>query len=455
MIRALWFMAKVAVVIAIAIWLAERPGTLTVEWQGFVVNTTMAMAVLATVVALGAAALLYRLYRAIRTAPSNLADYSRSRRREKGYRALTQGLVAVAAGDPQTARRMARKADELLHDPPLTMLLSAQAAQLTGDERGAKEYFTAMLDQPETAFLGLRGLLMMAIKHGDKVEALNLARRAQQLQPTTPWVLTTLYDLEARAGEWAAAERTLQAAVRAGAVPAEEARQHRAALLLERSFDSERRGRADSALYHAQTAFELLPTFAPAAARYARQLHLAGKTRKATRVVEKAWKLQPHPELADAYRQILERYDAATRLKTFENLTRLSHGNVEGHVALARAAMDAASQDGQAWGEARAHLTRALELQPSPRVYRLLAELERAEHGNEEAASAWLAKSADAPADPAWTCRPCGAVSHDWAGLCGNCGAFDTLEWKTPQVAVHAVADGASALPVPVEAARG
>lgn len=449
MIRTLWFMAKVAVVIAIAIWLAERPGTLTVEWQGFVVNTSFAMAVLVTVVALGAAAILYRLYRIIRYAPSNLAGYSRARRREKGYHALTQGLVAVAAGDPQTARRMARKADELLHDPPLTMLLSAQAAQLTGDERGAKEYFTAMLDQPETAFLGVRGLLMMAVKNGDTVEALNLARRAQQLQPTTPWVLTTLYDLEARAGEWAAAERTLQAAVRAGAVPAEGARQHRAALLLERSFDAERRGRADSALYHVQTAFELVPTFAPAAARYARLLHLAGKTRKATRVVEKAWKLQPHPELADAYRQLLERYDAATRLKTFENLTRLSQGNVEGHVALARAAMDA-----QTWSEARAHLTRALELQPSPRIYRLLAELERAEHGNEEAASAWLAKAADAPADPAWTCRPCGAVSHDWAGLCGNCGAFDTLEWKTPQVAMHTVPDGTVVLPVPVEAAR-
>lgn len=448
MIRTLWFMAKVAVVIAIAIWLAEHPGTLTVEWQGFVVNTSFAMAVLVTVVALGASAILYRLYRIIRYAPSNLAGYSRARRREKGYHALTQGLVAVAAGDPQMARRMARKADELLHDPPLTMLLSAQAAQLTGDERGAKEYFTAMLDQPETAFLGVRGLLMMAIKNGDTVEALNLARRAQQLQPTTPWVLTTLYDLEARAGEWAAAERTLQAAVRAGAIPAEDARQHRAALLLERSFDAERRGRADSALYHVQTAFELVPTFAPAAARYARLLHLAGKTRKGTRVVEKAWKLQPHPELADAYRQLLERYDAATRLKTFENLTRLSQGNVEGHVALARAAMDA-----RTWSEARAHLTRALELQPAPRIYRLLAELERAEHGNEEAASAWLAKAADAPADPAWTCRPCGAVSHDWAGLCGNCGAFDTLEWKTPQVAVHAVADGA-ALPVPVEAAR-
>ena len=62
----------------------------------------------------------------------------RERRRRAGYRALTQGMVAVAAGDPQEARRFARSADALLADPPLTLLLSAQAAQLDGDETAAK-----------------------------------------------------------------------------------------------------------------------------------------------------------------------------------------------------------------------------------------------------------------------------------------------------------------------------
>jgi HemY protein len=432
MIRALWFMAKVAVVIAIVLWFADNPGNVSFEWLGYAVNTSIAMFVLGLLVVLGVVVVLYKLWRGIRNAPGSFRRYSRTRRRERGYKALTQGMVAVAAGDAATARKMAQKADGLLNEPPLTMLLSAQAAQLMGDDKAARHYFHAMLERPETAFLGLRGLLTQALKQGDRVEALALARRAQQLQPNTPWLLATLYDLEARAGEWAAAEGTLQAAVQSGAVPQEEGRRHRATLLLERSFEAERRGRADSALYHAQAAHELVPGYVPAAVRVARLQLRGGHPKKASKVVERAWRQQPHPELAEVYREILDSYEPLARVKLFEKLHAHTPNHVESHVALARAAMDA-----QLWGEARNHLTKAQELQPSRRVYQLLADLERAEHGNEEAARAWLIQAASAPTDPAWTCTGCGAVTPAWAGLCGNCGAFDSFDWKQPSLALH------------------
>ena len=279
MTRALWFLLKVAVVIAIAIWLADRPGTVSIHWLGYAVEAPFWVALLVTLAALGIAALGYRLLRALILAPRRIRRHSRARRRERGYRALTQGMVAIAAGDAPTARKMARKADGLLNEPPLTMLLSAQAAQLQGDERAAKQYFEAMLERPETAFLGMRGLLTQAIKSGDRVEALTLARKARALQPNTPWLLNTLYDLEARAGDWAAAEGTLQQAIQSGAIPTEEGRRHRAVLLLERSFEAERRGRADTALSHAQAAHDMLPGFVPAAVRLARRSPPTGPSR--------------------------------------------------------------------------------------------------------------------------------------------------------------------------------
>ena len=64
------------------------------------------------------------------------------------------------------------KADGLLNEPPLTMLLSAQAAQLNGDDGAATGYFEAMLERKETEFLGLRGLLNHALKRDDRVKAL-------------------------------------------------------------------------------------------------------------------------------------------------------------------------------------------------------------------------------------------------------------------------------------------
>ncbi|WP_207455418.1 heme biosynthesis HemY N-terminal domain-containing protein [Azospirillum sp. SYSU D00513] len=431
MSRAIWFLIKVAIIVAAAIWLVEHPGSVSVNWQGYVVETSFTMAVIIGLVALGVAALLYRLYRAVRGAPTRVRRYSRTRRRERGYKALTQGMVAVAAGDPSTARKMARRADGLLNEPPLTMLLSAQAAQLQGDDQAAKQYFTAMLDRPDTAFLGLRGLLTQAIRSGDRVEALQLARRAQAIQPNTPWLLSTLYDLEARSGDWAAAEGTLQQAMHAKAIPAAEGRHHRAALLLERSFEAERRGRADSALSHAQAAHDLVPGFVPAAVRVARLLIAAGRTKPATKALERAWRETPHPDLSDVYRDLVPGEAPLTRVKRFERLLNVAPNHVEGHLALARASLDA-----QLWGEARAHLNKALELRPSRRAYQLLAELERSEHKNDEAATAWIAKAASAEPDPAWTCTACGAATHVWSGLCPHCGSFDSLTWKAPAPAV-------------------
>lgn len=451
MIRALWFLLKVAVVVAIAVWLAERPGFVTVAWQGYVLETSFAMMVLIVAVALGAAALLYQLFRGTARAPGRIGRWSRARRRERGYRALTQGMVAVAAGDAPTARRMARRADVLLNEPPLTMLLSAQAAQLAGDDEAAKRYFTAMLERPETAFLGLRGLLTQALRADDRIEALALARKARELQPDAPWLLATLYDLEARQGEWTAAEGSLQRAVQQGAITPEDGRHHRAALLLERSLEASRQGRGDAALTLTQAAHDLLPGFVPAAVRLIRLLAAADQFGRVTKVANRVWRLHPHPELSAAYREALSAYDPLARLKSMQKLCGLAPNHAESHLAVA-----AASVEAKLWGEARSHLTKAVEMQPSRRAYARLAELERAEHGNEEAAAAWLAQAASAPPEPAWTCRTCATPAAEWSGTCHNCGAFDTLDWKAPSATLQlsVAPSSAASLPTVIEAAR-
>ncbi|EWY40528.1 enzyme of heme biosynthesis (hemY-like) [Skermanella stibiiresistens SB22] len=432
MSRAIWFLIKLAIVVAIAIYFVEHPGSVTIDWMGYAINTSFAILLVVIVALVGVAALGYRLWRGLRGAPGMMGRRSRARKRERGYRALTRGMVAVAAGDAAGARRYAREADTMLRDPPLTMLLSAQAAQLNGDEKAAEHYFQTMLERPETAFLGVRGLLTQAIRDGNQTEALQLARRAKSLQPQTPWVLTTLFDLETRAAQWGRAEQTLLDGIKSGAFPAEAGRHHRAALLLERSYESELEGHHDDALRYAQSAAKLEPSFPPAASRLARLLARTGKHRKGAKVIEKAWTARPHPELADAYRDISQDSDPLAQVKRFERLQSLAPNNLDGHVALARAAMSA-----KLWGEARNHLSKALAERPSDKIYRMLAELAEAEHGDIAAARDWLAKAANAEPDPIWVCKECGTLSKSWRSLCGQCGAFDSMDWKQPSVAVQ------------------
>lgn len=441
--RVLLLLLKIAVVVAIAVWIAERPGRVEVAWLGYVVETSFGIALLGALVLVAILFGLWRVWHGLVRAPKTYGRHRAGSRRDQGYRALTAGMVAVAAGDPESARRYARKADQLLEDPPLTMLLSAQAAQLTGDEGAARRYFEAMLKRPETEFLGLRGLLTQALKEGDRPRALQLARRAKKINPETPWLLETSFDLEVHQRRWDEALVTLYQMTRADVIPADRARHHKAAILVEQSREAEADGNAAEALELAHKATQLVGDFTPGAVREARLLLRQGRDRQARKAVEKAWARRPHRELAEVWRRLGPEHERPLeRVKRYEKLAKLTPDDPVADTALGEVALEA-----ELWGTARNHLEKAVAKAPNRRLYRMLADLEEKEHGDAAAARDWLAKAETAPSEPVWTCRDCGTPSPVWNALCEACGAFDSMEWKgTPPAMVLLPRDGEGAM---------
>jgi HemY protein len=439
--RMLPALIAVVLLVVVAVIVADHPGRVAVVWQGWRIDTSVAVLVLAAFVVAVVAVVMVGLLRRLFGGPRAFLRARRERRRRDGYRALTQGMVAVAAGDADEAQRYARKADVLLAEPPLTLLLSAQAAQLKGDEDAARKYFAAMLNRPETEFLGLRGLLTQALHRGEESTALRLTERAHTMRPKTPWVLTNLIELQVRAGEWRRAEGTLSELVKAKLVPAVTGRHHQAALLLAQS-----RAAADSdgALALAGDAQNLVPDFAPAAVRCAQLLQRAGQPHKAAKAIETAWRREPHPHLAAAYGMLFADEAPLERVKRYERLAALKPDHLESHLAVAEAALAA-----QLWGEARRQLAAAggddaaAGSTPEARVCRLMAALEEAEHGDGAAARLWLGRAGEAPPEPLWVCASCAAESRDWQPLCTRCRGFDSLVWRTPARAVAALPAGA------------
>lgn len=424
--RVLLLLVKIAVVVALAVWVANNPGWAEVTWLGYAIEMPFGILLLGVLVVVAILFGLWRVWHGLVMAPRTLGRYRAGSRRDQGYRALTAGMVSVAAGDPDSARRYARKADQLLEDPPLTMLLSAQAAQLTGDETAARRYFETMLKRPETEFLGLRGLLTQALKDGDRPRALQLARRAKKINPETPWLLETSFDLEVHQRRWADALITLHQMVKAHVITAERAKHHKSAILVEQSREAESNGRPAEALELAHKAVQLVPDFTPAAVREARLLLRQGRDRQARKAVEKAWQRNPHRELAEVWRRLGANGERMMeRVRRFEKLVKLTPDSPVAHAALGEVALEA-----ELWGQARTHLTTAVETAPDRRLYRMLADLEEREKGDAAAARDWLAKAESAPSEAVWTCEECGTPSPVWNALCEACGAFDRMAWK-------------------------
>src|SRR5690242_13528590 len=99
MMRIVVFLVVILVAAAGLHWLADRPGTLVVEWQGYVAETSVFGAFILLVVAMSAALLAWSALRSLWTSPAALGRFFNRRRQERGLDALSSGMIAIGAGD--------------------------------------------------------------------------------------------------------------------------------------------------------------------------------------------------------------------------------------------------------------------------------------------------------------------------------------------------------------------
>lgn len=430
--KAFRFLLVILALAASGAWLTDHPGEFVVTWYGYRIETSFTL--VATLLVLFMA-LLFWVYRiTVRTigGPAALIGYYGNRRKTKGQEALRQGLVAVAAGNPAEVRKLAARANTLLNDPPMTLLLSAQAAQLEGDDKRAMKAFKKMLDNPETEFLGLRGLFLQAARNGNRLEALGHAERAFELQPETPWVFNALFELQTAIGEWSSAAQTLEKSVTSKHLDGATAKRRRAVLYTEQALATpEEVGDENWSI----KAAELSPGLVPAAVLAARHHIGEGNLLKAAKVIEKTWVTAPHPDLIPVYVAARMRpqqaedkdvHDVKADAKWLKGLADFNAGHIESRLLRAEQALVLGRIKA-----ARKSLKGLAEGYATARVCKIMADIEAAE-GRDEAARDWMSKTVTAPRDAHWMCETCGRESASWTSTCNNCGAFDTLSWKAP-----------------------
>jgi HemY protein len=428
MTRLVVFLVGILGVAAGLHWLADRPGTIVVEWQGYVAETSVFRAFVILMLAMGVALLVVSALRSLWSSPAAVGRFLNRRRHERGLDALSGGMIAIGAGDGSLALRHAGQARKALPNEPLTHLLRAQTAQLIGDRATSRRIFEAMLSSPDTEQLGLRGLFLEAQREGEREAARQFAERALKLNPKLGWPVEALFDLQCRAEDWQGALDTLAVGQRHNLIDKAVANRRRAVLLTAQAQAAEDAA-ADKALELAREAHRLAPDLVPAAAIAGRILAAQGNTPRAARVLLKSWRLSPHPDLAAAYAYARPGDSPRDRLNRMRHLARLTPHDAEGPIAFAITAIEA-----REWDEARSALEPLLEGRLTQRVATLMARIEGEQHGHTGRVREWLARAVNAPRDPAWTAD--GVVADRWAPVSPVTGALDAFRWRVPVEAI-------------------
>ena len=351
----------------------------------------------------------------------------------KGLNALTDSMTALASGNGTEAMALAAKADRYLHQPHLTNLISAQAAELAGDRKKAAAVYRRLLDDPRTRFVGVRGLMKQKLDEGDRETALRLAEKAFQMQPANRDIQETLFQLQTAQGDWAGARKVLGAELKSGHMPRDVHRRRDALLALQEAKAVLSDDLSIEAREAALVANRQSPDLIPAAVMAAQGLAADGKAKQASRILIKAWEVQPHPDLAAAYAALKIDETPAQRLERFRPLFAAAPEAEE--TRLQRAELQIAAEDFPA---ARRTLGDLPETHPTARALTLMAAIERGAGADDSVVRGWLTRALSAPRGPQWVCDKCQQVNAAWSPVCDNCGGFDTLSWREPPGAARA-----------------
>lgn len=424
MVRLVVYLLTVALIASGLAWLADRPGTLHVAWQGYDIETSVFRATVILAAILATATFAWSLLRAVWNSPAVVGERIVRRRQKRGLDALSSGMIAVGAGDKTLATQYALQARKSMPHEPLTHLLRAQAAQLSGDRATARRIFEAMLAAPETEQLGLRGLYLEAEREGETEAAKQFADRALRTNPKLGWSADALFDAQCKQRNWAAALETLSHAKRHGQIEKTAADRKRAVLLAGRAMEMEEDA-TDKALSHALEAHSLAPDLVPAAAVAGRILASRGNTGKAAKVLQKTWTRAPHPDLATAYAYARIGDSTRDRLDRIRQLAALNPSSIESPIAVASMAIDARLYD-----EARKILEPLLVNRLTQRVALLMARLEAGDSGDKGRVREWLARAVNAARDPVWTAD--GVISDRWEPISPVDGKLDAYQWRVP-----------------------
>lgn len=434
MIRLLIFLLLLVCLSLGITWFLEHDGKIIAEWLGYRVEISIFFATMALFITCVLLAWLTHSLFWVVNLPKRMRQKHQDQKHHKGLVALTECFAALASGDLKRTKQLVHKAQVCLGDSPLTDIVLAQTSQLEGNQEAANHYFNNMLEHKETELVALRGLLTQARNDGHLEKALKYATQAYHIQPNAEWIMPILIELYKRLGQWKEAIEVIQQAKKNKRISADKATRQIAIIYLIQSKNALEENNLEEALHLAKDAHKFLPNFSPVTIIYADLLAKHHDESKAAKILEAAWKVMPHLDIADHYLDLYQNETVEKRLKHAEKLFKMNPDHPAALVMFGKYALEA-----EQFNKARNYLKIALSKGESALICELMAELEKAEGSDADIVQQWLDRAQRADKSTEWKCGHCRRPSHSWEPFCPQCHSFDSIQWDHGKKQVVAV----------------
>ena len=433
----IWSLVKISLfILAVAAlsmgfaFVMDLQGRVTFEIFNYVITTNLVNLVILLLILIPVVWVIYfliglllaviRFFIGDETALTRYLNRSKDR---KGYEALAESMVAMAAGEPSEAAHKVALAERHLGRPELTSLLAAQSAERMGNKDKAQDVYKKMLGDEKTRFVGIVGILKHRLEVGDTKTALQLAGKAFELKPGHEETQIILFRLQTQEEDWEGARKTWKARFDRKRISKQDYVHGQAVILLAEGQKLLEEGNEEDAAKVFE-ANRLAPSLVPAAVLGANLKIKTGDKRNASRILTKAWNLEPHPDLAKAYTALEPDETDSQRHERFKKLISKTLMHPESRMTMAELAISRGD-----FGIARHELETLHQDDPTVRTFLIMAAIEKGKGSSDQLVKTLLSNALTAARGNQWVCNSCQQSQQEWQPICSSCKDFDTLFW--------------------------
>lgn len=314
MINALSFILSFVALFAIGYIGLEYPGEITINWGTYEIRTSLFFAFVVLSILVLVTLVMFRVSLWLKNLPKRLKEGRREKRLEEGVKALVGSLEAAATGQHQQAKLLAEKATNLLPNSESTSVISETFYLEKPSEKTTRRY-EKMAENPETAFLGLRGLIQLARRRNDWAAVRVYAEQALNEKADSPFALGAFFEAALRTERLDTALELMSRVGKQGVLNADTREFYEACLCTEQAHKFLEAQSAPEAMESVKRGLKVIPNFAPLLLLKADILQALGKDAKASKELATAFEECPRPEILNKWLMLTDNGSNAAKLR--------------------------------------------------------------------------------------------------------------------------------------------
>ena len=427
----LFLFISTAIAISISL-VAESQGSVVINWIGYRVDMSILSAIVVTILSLFACFLLFFLISKLLSFGAyrkNKSNRKETLRYKKAMNYLSDGFIAIVAGNISGAEKFYKKAKKELKDNSLVNLLHAQIEYSKKNYTQAAELFRGSKKSKDTEleFIANKLYLQNAKKENNLAGIIKFSEEILKVKPKNEYAMSCLVKAYIEGGNAQKLEEIISYAERQKSKIFQNSKDEVGIAYVMIAKSLLKKGSYKKVLTYTKKAEKFIPDFPIINIIHAKAMISLGRTIRAASYIKSAWIKNPHPELMEIYLTLHKKLTAKRRLKKVKDLCKMNQDSFESNMAMSRVNFEAGN-----FVDAKDFARSALDMRKTESVYKLLLEIEKSESPNSKIVTVLSDRIKKAKKDYSWKCEKCGELENEWSINCKKCGSINSIKWSNP-----------------------